>query len=229
MAPRPSRTAPHPDPSQVVERLEAVLGRAELVGRFDPIGELVSCILSQNTADVNSLPAFEKLRQTYPTWEQVAAVPVEALADVIRRAGLANQKAKHIQASLAEVLRRNGGYHLNNLEHLDLGEATKWLTSLPGVGPKTAAIVLCFAFGRPSIPVDTHVHRVSRRLGFIPAKMGADKAHDELLRLIPGELAYRFHVALIAHGRKTCAARKPKCGSCSVNDLCPWPDKAEVG
>lgn len=225
MTPHLRHSQPHPDPLQVVDRLEAVLGRAELVGRFDPMEELVACILSQNTADVNSLPAFERLRQDFPTWEQVATAPVDSLADSIRRAGLANQKAKHIQASLNEIHRRNGAYSLRNLEAMDLAEATRWLTSLPGVGPKTAAIVLCFAFGRPSIPVDTHVHRVARRLGFIPDKMTADKAHDELLRVIPSGLAYRFHVALIAHGRRTCSARKPQCGSCVASDLCPWPGK----
>lgn len=208
--------------TELVARLEEAYGRPRMISRFDPMEELVSCILSQHTSDANSFPAFTRLRETFRDWERVAAATPAELADVIRGAGLANQKSKSIQACLAEIKGRTGDYSLEVLRDLPMDEARKWLISLPGVGPKTAAIVMCFAFGLPAIPVDTHVYRVSWRLGLILEGIGEAKAHDELLHIVPGDLAFRFHVALIQHGRKVCRAPKPHCEQCSVTDLCRW-------
>jgi len=185
--------------------------------------ELVSCILSQHTSDANSLPAFYRLKEAYPTYEAMAAAPAEAIAAVIHRAGLANQKAKSIRKALLGIQKRTGGYSIDHLAGMPVFEARAWLEELPGVGPKTASIVLCFSFGMEAIPVDTHVHRVALRLGFLPPKMNAETAHNALLALVPKGLAYRFHMALIQHGRAVCRAPKPRCAECFLVGECPWP------
>ncbi len=207
---------------ELIERLEADYGRPRMIARFDPMEELVSCILSQHTSDANSFPAFTRLRERYPRWEDVVADGPEALADVIRKAGLANQKARSIVACLKEIQSRTGEYSLEALRAMPTPEARRWLQELPGVGPKTASIVLCFSMGRHAIPVDTHVFRVSWRLGLIPESIGENKAHDALLALVPEQYAFRFHVALIQHGRITCKAPLPVCERCSVRDQCAW-------
>jgi endonuclease-3 len=207
---------------ELVERLESVHGRPRYLPRFDPMDELVSCILSQHSADANSFPAFTHLRETYPEWEDVVAVGPERLAEVIRGAGLANQKAKNILGCLREINARTGGYTLDVLRDMPTLEARDWLRSLPGVGPKTASIVLCFALGRETIPVDTHVYRVSWRLGIIPEDLGEVKAHEVLMEEVPPDMAFRYHVTLIQHGRVTCRAPLPLCEQCNVTDACPW-------
>ncbi len=184
--------------------------------------ELVSCILSQHTSDANSFPAFYRLKGAYPTWDKVAAAPAGELADVIRAAGLANQKARNIQACLREIRDRNGGYDIENLRAMPFLEAREWLTSLPGVGPKTASIVLSFAFGMEAIPVDTHVYRVAWRIGLIPEGVGEAKAHDLLLERVPKGLGFRLHMALIQHGREVCKAPLPLCERCLASDVCRW-------
>lgn len=202
--------------------LEDVYGRAEYVRRFDPLDELVSCILSQHTTDATSYPTFEHLRRSVPAWDDVEALGVEGLAEIIRPAGLALQKARSIVGCLKAIRERFGSYSLDELSVLSDDEARAILESLPGVGPKTAAIVLCFAFGRDVVPVDTHVYRVSWRLGFISEGVGEAKAHPLLDRAVPKGLAFRFHMALIAHGRATCRARNPACVRCVVAASCRW-------
>jgi endonuclease-3 len=149
-------------------------------------------------------------------------MPQIQLAEEIRKAGLANQKSKSIQAVLREVRERNGGYTLEPLRGMAMADARAWLMSLPGVGPKTAAIVLCFSFGMPAIPVDTHVFRVSWRLGLIERRIGEAKANIELEKIVPPDLAYRFHTALIQHGRQVCKAQKPDCSRCGVSRSCAY-------
>lgn len=207
---------------RLLESLEAVHGRPRYVARFDPMEELISCILSQHTSDVNSFPAFTRLRETYPDWSDVVAAGADNVADVIRKAGLANQKAKFIVGCLEEIFDRTGSYSIDSLRDLPLADARRWLESLPGVGPKTASIVLCFSFGMGAIPVDTHVARVSKRIGLIPESMAEAKAHDALLRIVPPEHAFRFHVDLIQHGRLVCRAPLPNCDACPVRDSCQW-------
>ncbi|MBV6490686.1 MAG: endonuclease III [Fimbriimonadaceae bacterium] len=206
----------------LVARLESDYGARLARPIYDPVSELVSCILTQHTADANAFPAFDRMRARFPTWPEVVAADPEELRDTIRAAGLANQKARSIQGALREIAVRNGDYTLENLRGMPMLEARKWLTSLPGVGPKTASIVLCFALGMPAIPVDTHIFRVSWRLGLIEKSLGEAKAHDALLDLVPPDLAFRFHVALIQHGRTVCKAPRPVCDRCQLTDLCAW-------
>lgn len=207
---------------KLVEALEQEYGTGDERQRLDPLDELISCILSQHTSDAASFPTFFRLRERFPTWEQVARLDEQRLANEIRGAGLANQKARSIRAVLRELRKRFGGYTLEPLRQMEMDDARRFLVSLPGVGPKTAAIVLCFGFGWPAIPVDTHVFRVAWRLGLIEKRVGAERAHDLLQRMVPPDLAYRFHVALIRHGRRTCHARKPACGNCVVRRRCAW-------
>ncbi|MBN1485032.1 MAG: endonuclease III [Chloroflexia bacterium] len=209
--------------AQVIhERLLERYGEQTERPHLEPVAELVSTILSQNTNDRNRDVAFERLRERFPTWEEVRDAPLEEIEEAIRPAGLAQTKAPRIQGALRRLSEEQGLLTLDFLEDLPLGEARDWLTSLDGVGPKTAAIVLLFAFGRPAFPVDTHIHRVSRRLGLIPSKTSREKAHELLEELLPPEIYYTFHLNLIAHGRDTCQARRPDCPPCPLLDLCPY-------
>jgi len=210
------------DLAAAVERMEALYGPPPAMPRFAPMDELVSCILSQHTADANSLPAFFRLKETMPEWATVAAAPQEEVADLIRRAGLANQKAKSIQAALRRICEINGDYTIDGLAGMKPIEARAWLEGLPGVGPKTASIVLCFSFGMDLPPVDTHVFRVGWRLGVFPKAVGEAKAHGALLKVMPKGLGYRLHMAFIQHGRAVCRAPKPKCEACAFTEVCAF-------
>ncbi|MCS6918554.1 MAG: endonuclease III [Fimbriimonadales bacterium] len=207
---------------EIVHRLEALYGVPEWKPRHNPLEELIHCILSQHTSDANSFRAYRLLRERYPTWQAVAHAPTAELAETIRSGGLANQKAPRIQAVLKAIHAAHGDYNLDWLHDLPTPEAKEFLLSLPGIGPKCAAIVLCFAMGRPVIPVDTHVFRVSWRLGLIAKSLGEAKAHDALEALVPEPLVYRFHVALIRHGRAVCKAQNPRCGECPLQAFCAF-------
>jgi endonuclease-3 len=212
--------------------IEIVLGRlgeryehpAWSEPRLDPVSELVLTILSQNTSDLNSARAFGLLRAAYPDWDAVLAAPTNEVADIIRPGGLANVKAPRIQRVLAEVRDAtvDAPYDLAFLGGLPLEEAKAWLAGLPGIGPKTAAIVLLFGFGRPALPVDTHVFRVATRLGLLPPKTDVVRAHALLEASLAPEEVYPFHVELIRHGREVCHARRPACEACPLTDLCAY-------
>ncbi len=193
----------------------------------DPIATLVSTILSQNTNDVLRDRAFEKLRRRFPTWEQVRDAPVKRIVDAIQMAGLAQQKGPRIKAALQYITAERGELKLDFLADLPVHEARRWLMAMEGVGPKTAAIVLLFAFGRPAFPVDTHIHRVSARLGLLPASTSPEKAHALLETMIPPEWYYPLHLNLIAHGRQTCRARRPLCETCILKTRCDYFQKRE--
>jgi endonuclease-3 len=190
-----------------------------------PIDELVSTILSQNTNDVNRDRAFESLRAKFPTWEQVRDADTDEVIEAVRVAGLANQKGPRIQQVLREVTIERGSLDLTFLADMPLEEARAWLTRFNGVGPKTAAIVLCFSLNRPAFPVDTHVYRVTGRIGLRPAKMTVEQAHPHLEHLFPPETYYAAHLNLIRLGREICAARKPNCPVCPVRALCDYEPK----
>lgn len=204
----------------VHQRLVAAYGTPTWRQHLPPVDELVSTILSQSTSDTNRDKAFAALQAGFADWEAVMNAPEAAVREAIRPAGLANQKAPRIQAALQEVYRRQGKLSLDFLADLPLAEAQAWLTSINGVGPKTAAIVLLFAFNRPAFPVDTHVHRVTRRLGLIGPKVSAEKAHQLLPQLGDPETFYAFHLNVIRHGREVCQARRPNCALCPLQGLC---------
>lgn len=203
-------------PALVMQALEPLYGRPQPMPSHDPLAELVLTVLSQNTADTNSGRAFVQMMRLYPSWDAIAAAPLDELVTTIQSGGLARQKAPRIQAILRAVAERSPGWDLSFLETMPLEEARAWLRALPGVGPKTAACVLLFSLGRPALPVDTHVERVSKRLGLIPAKATAEQAHDLLEALVDPTDYYRFHMLLIKHGRRICAARKPACDRCPI-------------
>ncbi|MEJ2151172.1 MAG: endonuclease III [Chloroflexota bacterium] len=187
-----------------------------------PVDELVNTILSQNTSDTNRDVAFEALVARFPTWEAVRDAEPEAVIEAVRPAGLANQKGPRIQAALRYLTETQGRITLDHLKEMPVEEAKAWLTAINGIGPKTAAIILLFAMNKPAFPVDTHVHRVTRRLGLIGKKTNAEKAHVELEEIVPPEDYYAFHLQVIRHGRTVCHARAPKCGICVVQDECDY-------
>jgi endonuclease-3 len=212
----------------VLARLEARYGVAEWCPRNVAVDELIACILSQHTSDVNSLRAFAKLKSAYNDWETVIEAPSSEVADVIRCGGLANSKARCIQDVLRRIRDREGRISLDCLDAMTDEQARAYLVDLPGVGPKTAAIVLSFALGRPVMPVDTHIFRVSWRLGLIEKKIGEARAHDALQAQVDPSNVYRFHVALITHGRQVCKAPTPRCGDCPLTDVCRYYHEATV-
>jgi len=202
--------------------LREVYGEPQWRPHLDPISELVSTILSQNTNDVNRDRAFQSLRERFPTWEAVCKADLDEVKEAIRIAGLANHKGPAIQRALGHILEQRGDLSLDFLKELPIEEAKVWLTGIKGVGPKTAAIVLLFSLGLPAFPVDTHVHRVTGRLGLIGPKVTREQAHVVLEELLPAELYYAFHLNVIRHGREVCAARKPKCELCVLTELCAY-------
>jgi endonuclease-3 len=209
-----------PKTVQVHRRLLEAYDEPTWRPHMDPVSELVSTILSQNTNDVNRDVAFERLRDRLPSWEQVRDADVNEVVDAIRPAGLANQKAPRIQEALRFITEKEGELTLDFLADWPVDEAKAWLSSIRGVGPKTAAIVLLFSLGRPAFPVDTHVHRVTQRLGLIGPRVSRERAHDELEQMAPPEIYYAFHLNLIRHGRQVCTSRKPNCQVCVLRDLC---------
>jgi endonuclease III len=215
-------------PNATTRRVRAILTR--LQKRFgplapprsvDPLDELILTVLSQHTSDLNADRAFSQLRRSFPTWRAIVDAPSHDVADAIRSGGLANTKAPRIQAILREVRDREGSFDLSRLRDMSDAKAREYLTSLPGIGPKTAAVVLSFALGRDAIPVDTHVHRVTRRLGMVPPKASAERADRVLHELVPEGLRTPLHVALIRLGREICKAPTPLCRRCPLKDLCP--------
>ena len=203
----------------ITDKLAREYGRPVLRPHHAPIDELVLTVLSQNTNDRNRDVAYFRLRERFPTWAAVREAPVDEIEEAIRPGGLAPTKSVRIRQILDAV----GEDDLLWLADAPLDDAREYLVGLPGVGRKTAACVLLFSFGRPDVPVDTHVYRVGARLGLWPPKLPLIKAHDELSRLCgdDGEFAYETHVLLIRHGRRTCVARAPRCAECPLRRICP--------
>ena len=205
------------------DRLRELYGRPrqDPGGHGHPITELVRTVLSQNTNDRNRDVAYERLRARFPTWGAVRDAPPEEVAAAIRPGGLAETKAPRIQEILRRLDDERGEPDLEWLRNASRDEALAFLTALPGVGRKTAACVLIFGLGRPEIPVDTHVHRVGKRLGLISPGASFDRAHDELLAVVDPEDAYELHINLIRHGRAICRPR-PRCPECALRRMCPY-------
>lgn len=215
--------APNVQPGKFEVRLAETYGRPRWHASGPPLDELVATVLSQHTSDINTARAFNSLRSRFPDWSLVAAAPTQEIVDVIRCGGLANIKAPIIQEILAVVHARLGVYDLSRLGDLSFGEARRWLESLPGVGPKTASCVLLFSLGWPAMPVDTHVHRVSRRLGIVSDAASAVETQNALELLIGArrDAVYTLHMNLIRHGREVCRARAPRCNACALSLVCP--------
>jgi endonuclease-3 len=206
----------------VHQRLIDAYGEPRWRAHMDPISELVSTILSQNTNDVNRDHAFQELRERLPTWEAVRDAPVQEVKDAIRIAGLANHKGPAIVRALKYITEQRGELSLAFLREMPVDEAKAWLVAINGVGPKTASIVLLFSLGMPAFPVDTHVHRVTQRLGLIGPKVTREQAHVVFEQNLPAETYYAFHLNLIRHGRQVCNARKPLCEACTLRDVCAY-------
>lgn len=201
-------------------RLTSEYGRKVRKGRADPLDTLIETILSQNTSDVNSGRAFEALRARYPEWSDILVADQADVAKTIRSGGLAEVKAARIKNVLNMLSEERGELSLDFLDEMEVDDAGHWLTSLDGIGPKTAAIVLLFSLGKPAFPVDTHVFRVSRRIGLACESSSREAVQGELERIVESDEYYNFHINLIEHGRRICRARNPRCPECAISDLC---------
>ncbi len=206
----------------VYRRLLKAYGEPTWRNPLPPVDELVSTILSQNTNDINRDRAFDELRARFPTWEAVRDAPTEAVIDAIRIAGISNQKGPRIQNALRAITEERGEIELDFLRELPPEQVRAWLTQLNGVGPKTAAIVMQFSLDMPAFPVDTHIHRISGRIGLRPEKAGREKTHEILAELFAPETYYAAHLNLIRHGREVCKAPRPLCENCVLTDLCAY-------
>ena len=190
-------------------------------GVGDPLDGLILTILSQNTSDINSDRAFSRLKETFPTWQKVLRADTAALEEAIRPGGISHIKAKRIQQVLAIIRQELGSLDLKKLKDWETQRILDFLMALPGVGRKTAHVVLLFYFDRPAFPVDTHIYRITRRLGWVPEGADLETAHLILDAAVPDELKGRLHLNLIAHGRAACIARRPRCDSCMISSRCP--------
>jgi len=207
---------------KIHERLLEFYGEPMWRNPLPAIDELVSTILSQNTNDLNRDRAFNALRARFGTWEEVRDAMTLDVIEAIRPAGLANQKGPRIQHVLRSITEERGSLDLSFLEKLTVDEARAWLTRFNGVGPKTAAIVLCFSLNKPAFPVDTHIYRVTGRIGLRPEKMTVEQAHPHLESLFPSETYYAAHLNIIRLGREICTARKANCEICPIRKLCDY-------
>jgi endonuclease-3 len=207
---------------RVARQLAREYGDAHFEGPGDPLGGLVGTILSQNTTAVNTRRAYAALRERFPVWEAVAEAPVAEVEEAIRPAGLAQQRARRIQEILQQLRDPEGRLSLDFLGDLPVEEAREFLLTLPGVGPKTAACVLMFELGREVFPVDTHVYRICRRLGWLEGDPGPEHAHVILEPQIPGPLRYSVHVNMVHHGRARCRPQRPHCEDCPIRPDCLW-------
>jgi len=216
-------------PEEKVQQVHVALshqyGDLEWRPSIDPLSELVLTILSQHTSDTNRDRAFEAMKQRFPTWEEVRDAPTRDLADAIKPGGLSNVKAPRIQEVLRLIWEERGSFDLSFLPEMPVEEAKAWLGGFKGGGPKTAACVLMFACGMPVLPVDTHVYRVSARLGLIDERTNAEKAHTVLESILEPEQRYPFHIYMITHGRRVCKAQRPLCELCVVREWCDYYHK----
>jgi endonuclease-3 len=220
-----ARRAKYPE---VAKHLEQLYGRRKWRARGSVLDTLIGTILSQNTTDKNSSKAFQQLKEAYPTYDGVLNAPLEELTEIIRVAGLANQKAPRIQRALQKIKDEHGAFDLDFLGEMDADDARDWLTSMKGIGLKTASIVVCFGFNGANFPVDTHVNRVSQRIGLTPPGTTPNKAHYIMEEIVPPKDYFAFHIQLIQHGRAVCKSRKPKCEACPLTHVCDYYQENET-
>jgi endonuclease-3 len=206
---------------RINRELKEYYGEPERPSDQSGVDYLVETILSQNTNDINRDKAFRNLKEKYgDEWEKVENADIDDLTDTIRVAGLGPTKANRIQKALKIIWEDQGEYSLDFIEDMSVEKGKDWLTEIPGVGPKTAAIILCFHFKKPVMPVDTHVHRVTKRLDLIPENASRSKAHDILEEKVPDDMKYEFHRLLIDHGREHCKAQNPTCEEGPLSQEC---------
>jgi endonuclease III len=209
---------------EMYERLVAAYGHQPNVPRREPMHELISTILSHRTTQRNEDIAYRRMIDRFGSWEAIRDAPVEELAEAIAPSNYAEQKAPRIKEVLRRILEERGEASLDFLRDMPLDDALAWLESLPGVGPKTASLVLLFCFARPVLPVDTHVHRVSQRVGLIGPKVDATAAHPLLLALFPrdAQVLYNFHISTLRHGQRVCVWGTPRCSRCVLTEICDY-------
>ena len=210
---------------EAIRALSAEYGPFQKEPRLEPAHEVVFTILSQHTSDINSARAFQLLMERFGALEAVANAEVKSIEEAISPGGLAKVKAPRIKQVLNLILELNGSLDLSFLREMPLVEAKAWLRQLPGIGPKSAGIILSFSLGFPAMAIDTHIYRVCQRLGLIGPKTNVDKAHEILESAVEPEQVHPFHVGFITHGRQVCKAQRPKCGQCVVSVICPSRDK----
>ena len=213
---------------RISDRLSEEYGDPRLGNKEDPLDELVFIILSAKTAERSYLRTYDALKKAFPIWFDILDAPDGAVASAIALGGLANKKETQIRALLSAIRDHPGPNGLSLLADLDNAEAEVFLTSLPGVGLKTARCVLMYSLGRGVFPVDTHVRRVLSRLGVISHERLTDGVQNSIQRTVPTDSRYKLHVNLVAHGRAVCTAQNPRCGSCILNDVCEYPLRTKV-
>ena len=205
---------------QILDLLQEEYGAPEWKPHNDPVSVLVRTILSQNTSDANSGAAFQSLTDCFSRWEDMIDADVDYIARCIRGGGLGKIKAQRIKQTLREIAQKRGQLELDFLRQMSPSAAQGWLEELKGVGPKTACCVLLFSLGIPALPVDTHILRVSKRLGLLGSRTSPQEAHRLLREIVPPESVYQFHISVIEHGRRICRARQTRCRDCALARLC---------
>lgn len=213
----------------ILERLYAAYGSPDLGNKPDPLEEVVFIALSRQTHEKNYTRSWEALRRAFPSWEALRVAEPEVVYEVIRKGGFARQKTAWIQGALEQIRQRFGKLSLERLRRLPDAEVERVLLELPGVNVKSARCVMMYALGRDVLPVDTHVQRISERLGLVPSGLGSAAAHEALERMVPPGWRYRYHVGCILHGRRVCVAKRPLCRTCSLRSLCPFGRKQLEG
>ena len=213
-----------PKAHRVLELLIEMHGEPPFVPRREPLHELISTMLSHRTSEANEAKAFAQMWQRFGSWETIRDAPPDELADSVAVANFAGAKAANIQRVLTRIIEERGAADIDFLREIPAADAMNWLTSLPGGGVKTATLVLLFCFHKAVLPVDTHLHRVSIRLGLLPDGASAERAHDVLLSLLPhdAQTLYSFHITMLRHGQKICVWREPLCEKCALRPICDW-------
>ncbi len=209
---------------EVYQGLLEMHGEPDFTPRREPLHELISTMLSHRTTEANEAKAFSQMWTRFGSWEAIRDAPLPELIETIAPSNFAGAKAPNIQKTLRKIIEERGTANIDFLRDLSSDDALQWLTSLPGVGVKTATLVLLFCFHKPVLPVDTHLHRVSIRLGLIGEKTSAEAAHDILLSLLPHDarILFNFHITMLRHGQKICVWKNPRCEQCSLRPICDW-------